>query len=138
MVVAALVLGGAFHGGDPPRDPRIFDAKTPGVLRLLKAMREDSPAALYDAISPRARGPASRADFIGVYERQRARTGRVTRASAGEPFRSRDTADGAVGSAIFRVAYDQGPARGYTAYFVFEDREWRFWFTAPLRRGERR
>ena len=66
------------------------------------------------------------------------KTGKVERVSVHPPFRSRNTADGALGSAVLRIDYTRVPTRDYSAYFLFEDSDWRFWFTAPRGRRERR
>lgn len=139
-VLALLLLGVALTGGlrdgEAVRDPRVFDADTPGVVRLIKAIREDVPADLYDALSAQARGDMNRGKFIRTYEREKTRTGPVRRVSVSGPFRSRDTAEGAIGSAVMRVGYGDRRPRDYSAYFLYEGSEWRFWFSAPSgRRG---
>jgi len=141
-VVALVVLGfavaGGMLGGEGTRDPRVFDAQTPGVVRLITAMREDSEGGVYDALSRPARGTMDRAEFLRAYRAQRARTGKVKRVSVRAPFRSRDTAEGALGAAVMRIGYERTPARDYDAYFLFENSDWRFWFTAPTRGKARR
>lgn len=141
VVLLSVVAGGAvlalwLYDGTGARDPRVFDADTPGIVSLVTGIREDSPEALYDVLSRETRGNMDRGEFVRSYEQQRAKTGPVTRVAARGPFRSRDTADGALGSATMQIGYKGRRSRDYSAYFRFEDREWRIWFTAPARREE--
>lgn len=111
------------------RDPTAFNEQTSGVQRLVDAMKKDSPMSLYEALSSSTRAGLSKPEFVRAYEHQRRRTGAVTDVSVSGPFTSRGTAEGGVGRARMHIGYRGSAARAYQAYFLFEDGEWRFWFT---------
>lgn len=131
-VAAGTVLTGTFRTDEGTSDLSALSAETPGVERLIEAMEADSPRALYQAFSTRGRAGLTEAEFIRSYGAQKRRTGAIAEAAVRGPFRTRETAEGAVGSARMRIDYEAAGPETYKAYFLFEDGQWRFWFTGAV------
>lgn len=138
FAAGVLIFTRALSGREGTSERSAFNAQTPVVKRLVDALKDDSPGALYGAFSGQARAELTRAEFTRTYTGQKRRTGPVTEASVEPPFHVRNTAEGAIASAVLRIGYQKSAAKDYSAYFLFEDGDWRFWFTGAAGSARRR
>lgn len=121
MAVVAGV-GGNEGRGDRSLGPLTPD--TPGVIKVVAAIRDRSPAALYSSLAEETRREIPRASFNKRYGR--GAFGAVEDVAVVGPVRR---AGRGIASLRMKLSYQGGNVRRYRGYFVREGRDWRLWFT---------